>query len=305
MPNQITHYYHGMAVMERLEGKAKEIVGSFPEIFKVGCIGPDIMFVIREIGGGDAKRYANEMQYLKMYEVFNEAVHFLKDNPDEAHIAYMLGLLCHYVMDLRGHAYVNYFVEAVMPKYFPGNMQSALHPLLESGLDEHILIDYLKVDPRIYSIGREFRTTRKDRKKISRIYAQVINDVIGFDVPEWKIRMAIMISRMFFFVTTDKSGRKKKMFDRRENRKGIKKQMSSSIRPPYLMGEYDFMNRKRIKWRKVRNMKSLTDESFDMVIDDCINKALLYIDNFLSALEGEKGLEKKDFTVNYEGVKVY
>lgn len=304
MPNQITHYYHGQEVLKNLEGKAREAIYKYPHAFRIGSVGPDIMFVLRESTKKKEKHYANAMQYLKMYEVFAASVKYLKENPDECQLSYILGLLCHYVMDMRGHAYVNFFVEEIMPKYFPPKMQSALHPMIEAGLDEYILKDYMKVDPRTYSIGKDFKPGGYEKKKIGDIYENVINGVFGFDVKSKTIKRIINITIMFFYLTTDKSGVKKKIFNRLEDRKGSKKQMSSSIRPPYLLDEYDYMNRNKIKWRKVRNRDVYTEESFDEVLNDSINLGVKYINDFMAALSGEVNLKKQDFKVNYEGVSI-
>ncbi|MGI6702185.1 MAG: zinc dependent phospholipase C family protein [Christensenellales bacterium] len=304
MPNQITHYYHGQEVLKRLDNNLRDIVNRYPYAYKMGSIGPDILFVLRETSGAKIRHYANEMQYLHMYEVFDSATKHLKKNFDECQLSYMLGLLCHYAMDKRGHAYVNYFVEEVMPPHFPSEMQSALHPMMEAGLDEFVLLDHMNENPRKYKIADNFKSTLYERNKIGELYEQVINPVFGYTLSKGAMRFILKITVMFFRLTTDRFGVKKKFFNYLENRKGVKKQMSSSIRPPHNKDGFDYMNRNRVNWRLVRNQNKLTDESFDMVISDCVEQGVKYIEDFIAAVSKDKPLDKKNFQVNYEGVKV-
>lgn len=305
MPNQITHFYFGQDVYKNLNGRAKAIIDQYPHAFRVGALGPDFMFVLREIGIGNAPRYANEMQYLHMFEVFDKAGFYIKANPSDCLTSYLLGLLCHYVSDFRGHAYINYFVEEAMPKYYPGKYQTALHPLLEAGIDEIIIIEYMKLNPRLYNSGNDLKPSRYELDKISELYKNVINDIIGFDVSAKLVKKAIRYTKIFLSFATDRTGLKKKLFNYLEDRKGVKKQMSSIIRPPYLMESFDFMNRNHLKWRKVRNEAVMTNESFDEVMANCKEIAIKYIDNYMAYLEENKPLRKEDFTINYEGVRVY
>lgn len=304
MPNQITHFYFGQSAAGGLSDKAKEIILKYPGAYRVGSIGPDFMFVLREIGKGYSERYANEMQYLRMYEVFNACSDYIRAYPSECLISYMLGLINHYVIDSRAHAYVNFWVEEVMPKHYPGNMQTSLHGLLEAALDEIVLTEYMCVNPRTYNIAKDIKPTRYEKDKIAELYTGAINNVIGFEVSEKTIKRAINLTIFFFRMLGDKHGRKKRFFNYLEDRRGIKKQMSSLIRPPYLLGEFDYMNRDHKKWRIVRNRPELTDESFDELMEKCAEAFKRYVEKFLDSLEG-KPLNVKDFKVNYEGVEVY
>jgi hypothetical protein len=304
MPNQITHFYFGQSAAAGLSDKAKEVILKYPGAYRVGSIGPDFMFVLREIGTGDAKRYANEMQYLRMYEVFKACSDYIRAYPSECLISYMLGLINHYVIDSRAHAYVNFFVEEIMPKNFPGNMHTSLHGLLEAALDEIVLTEYMCVDPRTYNIAKDIKPSKYEKEKIAELYTGAINGIVGFKVPKKTIKRAISLTIFFFRMLGDKHGRKKRFFNYLEDRRGSKKQMSSLIRPPYLLGEFDYMNRDHKKWRIVRNLPELTDESFDDLMEKCAETFKGYAAKFMDSLDG-KALEPKDFRVNYEGVDVY
>lgn len=305
MPNQITHYYFAQEVYSKLKGKSKEIIDRYPNAFKAGAIGPDFMFVLRESSKEDYRRYANVMQYLSMYEVFAQTADYIRENPSDCLTSYMLGMLCHYVSDFRGHAYINFFVEEIMPKYYPAKYQTALHTLLETGIDEVIILEYIKAESTKFNVSKLIKPTREEKEQIANLYVNVINKIIGFDVPKKKIKKALKTSIFFLKVTTDKNGYKKRLADAIEDKLEIKKQLSSSIRPPYLFNEYDFMNRKHLKWRKVRNEDELTNESFDRMMEDCKGIALKYIRNYISYINDNKPLLREDYTINYEGVRVY
>lgn len=305
MPNQITHYYFSQDVYNSLSGRAREIIEKYPHAYRVGAVGPDFMYVPREVGIGRYPRYANEMQYLRMYEVFSRAGEYIINNNNECMTAYMLGLYTHYAIDQTGHAYVNYFMEEVMGKYFPMRMQLSLHALLEAGIDETVLIDYIKTNPRTYNAGKDLKPTRYEKEQIAELYKKAINPVIGFPVSKSMIKFAIRLSIKFFKFTCDKRGIKKRLANKYEDYKNIKKKLSSIIRPPYLYGEYDYMNRNQLPWRKVRNEEEMTTESFDMLMSRSKEMAIKYIDSFMDYIYKNKSLNKKSYTINYEGVRVY
>lgn len=306
MPNQITHYYLADEVRKELTGRAKEAIDKYPKVFNLGSLGPDFLFVLREAGIGNAPQYANVMQYLHMYEVFDNAAEYIGKLEDkDCALSYILGLICHYVMDMRSHPYVYFFVEEVMPKAFPQKYISALHAILESAIDETILIEYMKTDPRKFDISKYFRLSSVEKNCVADLYFNSINSVIGFNVKRRHIKLAIKITNLYFKLTISRRGIKKRIVSYLEDRKEKKKQLSSSIRPPLLMGEYDFMNRSKISWRKVRNKDEYTTESFDEIIQDVRILSQKYIKAYMDRLFSGKTLKRKDFSVNYEGTQVY
>lgn len=304
MPNQITHLWVGEEVLKRLDKSLAEIAKENLQSYRMGTLGPDFLFVLREVGIGNAPRYANLMQYLNMYEVFEECAKFLENKSNDNKLAYMLGLMCHYVVDMRFHAYVNYFVEEAMPKYFEGKYHLTLHALMEAAIDEHIIEDKMKINPRAYKVAKYFKTSSYDKENISELYHKVINDVMDCHVSKANLKMALRLTKIFFNFTTDTKGYKKKFFNYIEDKKGMKKQLSSTIRPPIKYKEFDYLNDNHLKWRLARNRDIWLDKSVDELLDICIDESLDYIDKFIKRLKHSVLLSREDFIINYEGVAI-
>lgn len=304
MPNLITHNYFGKKVRESLTGKALEIVDKAPEAFYLGAIGPDCLFALREIGS-KYKYYPNRMQYIKVFETFEKTADYLRENTDDIKFAYMLGMLCHYVADYHVHPYVNFFVERGFSRYLPFNQQKSIHTLIESAIDSHICDEILGIPCNKFPAGSASCAPKNVRLSIGELYEKVINGVYGIYPNKKHISLSFALTKKFLDISVDASGRKKRFFDRLENAIGGKKKITGLMRPPEGYGKIDYMNRKHTPWLTVRNGTEYTSMSVDELLIVAAEKAKVYIEKYLEYVFNKKPLNKEDFAINYEGVKVY
>lgn len=304
MPNLITHYYFADTVKEKLKGDVLKVLEKQPKAFKLGAIGPDFMFALRELGLKE-KMFPNTMQYLKMHEVFALSGEYLRNNYNDVIYSYLIGLLCHYVSDYYVHPYVNFFVERYTAKYLPTNQIPSIHTLIESAIDSHICEEKYNIPSNKFPAGKVSDAPKQVRLKIGELYEKVIGGIFGFDAKAKRYSMSFVLTKSFMKFSVDKTGLKKKLFNKIENIKGGKKMITGLMRPPEGYGKIDYMNRNKVEWLTVRNGKEMTNESVDELLVRASEKATEYINNFIAYVFEDKPLNKKDFTVNYEGVKVY
>lgn len=109
---------------------------------------------------------------------------------------------------------------------------------------------------------------------------------------------------MFMKFSVDKFNWKKKFFGKIESILGGKKKLTGLMRPPEGYGTIDYMNRNKIPWLKVRNEKTVSNESVDELLARARDNAVIYINNYMNYIEKDIPLKRRDFSVNYEGVRI-
>lgn len=300
MPNLITHYYFAKKVEKDLSPTAKEITASCPDAFKLGSMGPDYLFILRELGFKE-KRYPNSLQYRKVFETFESTANYLNKNPDKTMLSYMLGFICHYAADRLAHAYVYYFCEEVMHKRMERRYHTAMHTLIESAMDCKVLEnegeDYTK-----YPAHTVISAPKKIRLKIGKLYEDAINDIYGIDLTPKRAALGFKLSEYLLRFAMDRTGLKKKIIGLWEDGEKRKKRFTSHMRPPACYGEADYFNEGRTPWRKVRNGEETVDHTIWEVLELCRKDAIRLIDEYLAWVFEGKPMKKEEFNVNFEGV---
>ncbi|HHT82855.1 MAG: zinc dependent phospholipase C family protein [Christensenellales bacterium] len=304
MPNLITHYYFSQIVKELLPQDIRETIEKQRQAFILGAIGPDFLFALRELGMKE-KKFPNVMQYLKVFEVFESCGRYVKDNYDDITYSYLLGLLCHYVSDYHVHPFVNFFSERALVKQLPINQAIHIHALIESAIDSHICEEKLNTPCNEFPAHITCRAPRRVKRTIGRLYEKVIGKIFGYDTKARRYVFSFNCTELFMKFSIDKKGRKKKFFDWLENKFGLKKKITGLIRPPEGYGRIDYMNRQKRQWLTVRNGSVFSDESVDELLERAAKEAVKYIKNYNAYVFEGGELDKKDFSVNYEGIKIY
>ncbi len=303
MPNLIAHYFFAEDVLATLPEEIKELINRNRKAYDLGSVGPDFLFTLREIGDVSA-RYCNRMHYSHVLDVFQRSATHLNRTQNETHLAYMIGLMTHYVIDHRLHPLVNYLAEEGLTKDYAAEYQLYIHSLVESTLDEWILIKKGK-NPRTFSSLKCAAAPTSLKREIGFLYREVINKVFRYDVPVNKIVFSFDICNLFGIMWMDKSGLKKKFFNAIENAFDLKKSLTSLMRPAVGYGTVDLLNEQKREWRIVRNEDATCNYSIIEMYDLLIGEAKQYIQNYIDVVNTRGKLNKDDFRVNYEGVRVY
>lgn len=304
MPNLITHHYIGEELRKNLNGKAKEFIDKNTDAFYLGCIGPDYLFTFSQLKFKEA-RYPNLMQYLHTYEIFYNCGKYLQENQNDIMLSYVLGLLCHYVADYHLHPYVNFFEEEGIAKELPKDQLSSIHTLIESAIDSHIIEE--KYNSPCYKFAAHITCKGNSKIKITigKLYQQVINKIYGFSTNPKKFSFSYLCTKMFMLASIDTTGLKKKFFDKLERMAGEKKILTGLIRPPEGYKKIDYMNRQHKEWREIRNRDNMINFSVDEMLNIIIEKSIYYINTYIDFLTEGKPLPKEDFSINFEGIKLY
>lgn len=107
MPSTYAHYRLGQEVREHLSGKALRSVEKYPELFDAGLHGPDLLFYYNAAIPNRVARLGNELHALSGRSFFENAANVINKVPNKApYLAYALGVICHFALDVSCHGYV-------------------------------------------------------------------------------------------------------------------------------------------------------------------------------------------------------
>lgn len=192
MPASYTHYYFAREVYANLnDSDIQKIIGKYPDLYFIGCHGPDINFFYRPYKGNKIIDQAYAIHDAPGYQFFVQAIKTANQSPNrEASWSYLLGFLTHFILDSNCHPYINNVIEPQTNEY---------HSTIESQYDRRFIIKD-RLDPMTTHI--------RDHIVISRFNSEIIAPFFGLK-PE-TIMSSLRGFKFFdgFFVTSSKLRRK-------------------------------------------------------------------------------------------------
>lgn len=108
MPSTYAHYCFGKAVLSKLSENLQRIVFSSRALYDIGLHGPDLLFYYHPLTANRINAIGYGMHERPAGEFFGPARSILKKAADQdAAAGYLLGFLCHFVLDSQCHTYIN------------------------------------------------------------------------------------------------------------------------------------------------------------------------------------------------------
>lgn len=108
MPAFYAHHRFGEKVIESLEGDLREIIISHKAQFDAGLQGPDLLTYYQPFHQNRIAEYGFHLQEMSAYPFFQNALKIIKkQGRDSYEYAYLLGGICHYILDSECHPYIN------------------------------------------------------------------------------------------------------------------------------------------------------------------------------------------------------
>lgn len=112
MPAIYAHYRFGAKVARRLEGELKETVTKYHAPFVIGLQGPDIFFFYRPMISNRVVKYGNHLHNISAEPFFRHAVSVVRKRGSASpEYAYLMGFICHFILDSECHPYVAQMIE--------------------------------------------------------------------------------------------------------------------------------------------------------------------------------------------------
>lgn len=111
MPAGYAHYTFGNKVIQRYSWKLRDRIERNRDLFQIGLQGPDIFFYYMNPAGGAVRRVAGDIHRTPARVFFGNAAACVREMPEgsdeyNARLAYALGFLCHFSLDVECHGYI-------------------------------------------------------------------------------------------------------------------------------------------------------------------------------------------------------
>lgn len=167
MPAVYAHHHFGHLVWEEMQGDLKEIIEKYYTQYQIGLQGPDIFFFCRP-WNGKVNHYGNHLHHISALPFFQHALKVVKEKGrDSAEYAYLLGFICHYILDSECHGYVEEMVQVT----------GAGHLEVEEEFEKKLL-RMNGEDPIAYPVGELIPTDDVTAQAIQAFYAKGITEEI-------------------------------------------------------------------------------------------------------------------------------
>lgn len=113
MPAHHTHYYFGKLVFAKLPKEIQNLIeqdNDTKAAFVIGLQGPDILAFYRPIFKSELNIEGSDIHHSPGSLFFHNAVLKYKEKPTKIAFSYILGSLCHYLLDAACHPIINHYV---------------------------------------------------------------------------------------------------------------------------------------------------------------------------------------------------
>lgn len=131
MPTTYAHDLFGKTVYQKLDSEIKEIIARHKMAYTVGLHGPDILFYVRPFHKNRINEMGQRMHREEAAGFFARGSALYRETGDEGILAYLLGFVCHFMLDSTCHPYIGDYMEKT----------GAGHDEIETDLDRALMID--------------------------------------------------------------------------------------------------------------------------------------------------------------------
>lgn len=112
MPAFYAHDRFGKKVVEYLNNDLKKTVKDHYRQYRIGLQGPDLLFFYRPFYPNRVAKYGNHLHDISAYPFFQHAIRVVRKKGKESReYAYLMGFVCHFILDSECHPYVEAYIE--------------------------------------------------------------------------------------------------------------------------------------------------------------------------------------------------
>lgn len=199
MPTTYAHYSFGEQVRAQLNEDGKQAVREQLPLYLIGLHGPDILFYHKPLSKDHVKELGHEIHRQTGHVFFSNARTVLEKSEESGPArAYVLGVLCHFILDSECHPLVR-------------NMESRdlSHGEIETEFDR-VLMERDRLDPLSHRPTKHLESTLEYARTISKFYDGVspaeiqeslksMRFFLNLFVSPTKVKRAIVINLLKLF----------------------------------------------------------------------------------------------------------
>lgn len=324
MPNIITHKLFAEEVYRRCKKKdIKDLLEKHFQLYYIGSNGPDFLFfyhmkpweaykehTLNHLGSELHRGHVNEFYQSAVTSIRKEQDPFTK----ESELAYVMGHLCHWALDMISHPYIFYRTGDCQ------GVSAGLHHRFESMMDAMMLKRYRDLDIASYRCSQICKYDEEMLKAIARIYVPALKHALHEEIKVRQLREALSAWGDIQDLLYDPEHKKIKVLTAIE--KVIRRPwlVSGNVVPNTIDETFDILNLKKQAWKHPCDDSVVSNASFIELFEAAIEVALAALDkvygcveydadiqNLLNLLQDraydtgrEGGVEMKYFDIIYE-----
>lgn len=190
MPTTYTHDLFGKEVYRKMPGEMRRLVKEFGELYRIGLHGPDILFYYG-FGKNRVNQHGVRLHGEAAAPFFERGAFLVRKNGDDALLVYLLGFVCHFMLDSTCHPYINTTVA-----------KEVGHGEIEKELDRRLMVKTGRNPYRYYPAACCIRPYLENAYVIQRMFPEVTVLQV-----EKALRNMIFITNTMVF---DDNGRKQR-----------------------------------------------------------------------------------------------
>ncbi len=167
MPSTYAHYTFGERILPGLPHSIQNIVAEHETAYHIGLHGPDILFYYHPLIKNPVNRAGHRIHKEPASFFLGHAAKAIRESEDEKALAYILGFICHFVLDSRCHPYIEEVIKAT----------TLSHSKIETEFDRSLMLK-AGLDPLKYNPGAHIVPDRSLAAHIEKLYINITREQI-------------------------------------------------------------------------------------------------------------------------------
>lgn len=219
MAGTLTHAYFSLDLYDKLSIRSKELLIDYKEHLKAYSQNTDFLFVYNLLSlrkGKKIRDFASYTHKEKTFEFFETLVNYIKYNDymyNPEVMAYLYGMLSHYVLDSSIHPYVYYKCGKVKKKDKSTYKYDGLHAKLENYFDNYLVSIRENIKPRRFKCHKFCFNVDSMSKDLKEVIDFTYKEVFHIDNFSKIYLKAIKQNKTYYHLLKyDKYGIKRKIY---------------------------------------------------------------------------------------------
>jgi len=184
MPSTYAHYYFGMQVLKSLDQEIKELIAKYQPLFDIGLHGPDILFYYKPLIANIINQKGHEIHSKTGSCFLEKAKKIVSSCPKkEAASVYILGFICHFMLDSECHPYINEVTKTT----------GISHSEIETEFERLLMLDN-QIEPLSYKPTRHIIPQKEYATYISWFYEGVTPKEIYKALKSMKFNLSFLVA---------------------------------------------------------------------------------------------------------------
>ncbi len=300
MPDFTTHLLFGQQVRKIVPDNVAEVIDAQQGAFYWGLQGSDpLMYRLLTPKKSPITGYARTIHSSEIPEQFAlmlEECQYQYGRVDgEILSAYMLGYLCHYMLDSSAHPYV-YFLQDKITSLYPKIHRSGAHVRIESDIDVAMYEKIESAPISDFPINDYMTTVPMVLSVIAKLYQSILYNVYAYDVDFAEIEKSFLNNAFFLRKFYRGESPLKYFADGLDDITGRAGYFSGHFRRAQV--NYDVLNENHGRWYHPYYPNEVRTDSFPDIFNDASKRAAQMLTAFCDALP-QGPLPDFDYSVNF------